>query len=704
MDPSISEDQKTIASDGSGLLYVKFERHCLMERLLVRVKKREKKQKKRPALTWEEWEEENDTCLLENYSDDLDLDILNVSLSETAEPPSDLLSPLLKYQKEWLAWSLKQEESTFKGGILADEMGMGKTVQAIALVLAQRELKKHSSILSSSPSASQELPTVKGTLIVCPVIGVMQWFCEIERCTTKGSNKTLVYHGANREKCTYKLEEYDFVITTYYTIEADYRTKKSKHNSKNSKPRVEIMDQKTDSTEKLSDDGSVDISSSVGEDVSRRRSFLHSVKWDRIILDEASQTLCCMILYFLPDLAHYLKDADCNTARAVLALESSYKWALTGIPLQNRMNELYSIVRFLQAKPYAYHFCKDCDCKALDYSFSTKCAQCHHKPARHFLWWNRYIAKPLESIQSNATGRDAMVLLKHKILKNLLLKRTKKERAADLALPLKTVTLRIDSLDVNEKAYNQQLLEETIAKLEKYPRDGTLRKNYRSINTRLQKAVDHPFLVEHNVEKGVSNSEPTVKGFRSSSILNKIHLNDFRTSTKIEALREEIMFMFERDGSAKGIVFSQFTPFLDLIQYSLQKSDIKCVQLVGSTSVSARYAAVTRFTEDPDCRILLTSFKAGGVALDLTVASHVFLMDPCLNPDAEQQAQDRVHRIGQHKPVRIVRFIIKDTIEETILESQEKKKYLQRMISHSFEAWNKLAFEEWQWLFERDFL
>ncbi|KAG5596814.1 hypothetical protein H5410_038046 [Solanum commersonii] len=188
------------------------------------------------------------------------------------------------------------------------------------------------------------------------------------------------------------------------------------------------MDQKTDSTEKLSDDGSVDISASVGEDVSRRR----------------------------------MRTA--TRQGAVLALESSYKWALTGITLQNRMNELYSIVRFLQAKPYAYHFCKDCDCKALDYSsFSTKCAQCHHKPARHFLWWNRYIAKPLESIQSNATGRDAMVLLKHKILKNLLLKRTKKERAADLALPLKTVTLRIDSLDVNEKAYNQQLLEETIA-------------------------------------------------------------------------------------------------------------------------------------------------------------------------------------------------------------------------------------------------
>ncbi|WMV38244.1 hypothetical protein MTR67_031629 [Solanum verrucosum] len=65
-------------------------------------------------------------------------------------------------------------------------------------------------------------------------------------------------------------------------------------------------------------------------------------------------------------------------------------------------------------------------------------------------------------------------------------------------------------------------------------------------------------------------------------------------------LREEIMFMFERDGSAKGIFLSLFMQLLDLIQYSLQKSDIKCVQLVGSTSVSAREAAVTRFTEDLD--------------------------------------------------------------------------------------------------------
>ncbi|MCD9638829.1 hypothetical protein HAX54_022989 [Datura stramonium] len=352
-----------------------------------------------------------------------------------------------------------------------------------------------------------------------------------------------------------------------------------------------------------------------------------------------------------------------------------------------------------------------------------------------------------ELMQNDNDGRDAMVLLKHRILKSLLLRRTKKERAADLALPTKTVTMRKDSLDVFEYDYYKSLYNRSQAQFNTYVQAGTLVNNYGHIFamiTRLRQAVDHPYLVMYsrtdlasgnteaadveqscgichnavedpvtscthvfckaclmdfaesmgkfscpsctkpltfdftaNDDKGDSNSKPTAKGFRSSSILNKIQLDKFKTSTKIEALREEIRFMVERDGSAKGIVFSQFTSFLDLIQHSLQNlSGINCVQFVGSMSIAARDAAVNRFTEDPDCRILLMSFKAGGVALNLTVASHVFLMDPWWNPAVEQQAQDRIHRIGQHKTVRIVRFVIEDTIEEKILELQEKKKLL----------------------------
>ncbi|KAF3589210.1 hypothetical protein F2Q69_00025895 [Brassica cretica] len=177
-----------------------------------------------------------------------------------------------------------------------------------------------------------------------------------------------------------------------------------------------------------------------------------------------------------------------------------------------------------------------------------------------------------------------------------------------------------------------------------------------------------------------AESKTTLKGFRASSIMNQINLNDFQTSTKIEALREEIRLMVERDVSAKAILFSQFTSFLELINYTLgkvislcyvsviiltfvfkQNETLFCLQhsvgLVASNwweqcPRAARDVAINKFREDPDCKVFLMSMKAGGVALNLTVASHVFIMEPWWNPAVERQAQDRIHRIGQYKPIR----------------------------------------------------
>lgn len=365
-----------------------------------------------------------------------------------------------------------------------------------------------------------------------------------------------------------------------------------------------------------------------------------------------------------------------------------------------------------------------------------------------------------------------MLLLKHKILKSIVLRRTKKGRAADLALPPRIVTLRRDSLDCVEEDYYTALYNESQAQFNTYIEAGTVLNNYAHIFdllTRLRQAVDHPYLVEYSLtsleRKGKTvaidndqrcslcqdpeedtvvtacghvfcksclidvsasmgqNSCPTcskpltvdftankdgkerssksaIKGFRASSILNRIQLNDFQTSTKIDALREEIRFMVERDGSAKGIVFSQFSSFLDLIHYSLIKSGVNCVQLDGSMTMGARDAAITKFTEDPNCRIFLMSLKAGGVALNLTAASHVFLMDPWWNPAVERQAQDRIHRIGQYKPIRIVRFIIENTIEERILKLQEKKELVfEGTVGGSSEALAKLTEADLKFLF-----
>jgi len=159
--------------------------------------------------------------------------------------------------------------------------------------------------------------------------------------------------------------------------------------------------------------------------------------------------------------------------------------------------------------------------------------------------------------------------------------------------------------------------------------------------------------------------------------------------------------MIERDGSAKGIVFSQFTSFLDLIQFSLEKSGIKCVQLNGAMNITEKGRAIDTFTNDPDCRIFLMSLKAGGVALNLTVASHVFLMDPWWNPAVESQAQDRIHRIGQFKPIKSTRFVIKDTVEERILQLQQKKQLVfEGTVGDSPDAMSKLTEADLKFLFQ----
>ncbi|CAI9090249.1 OLC1v1024980C1 [Oldenlandia corymbosa var. corymbosa] len=781
-------------------------------------KKPKMKRSHKPTLVWQALEEEIEKWIDENEANEVLLNNQNEVLAETVEQPANLIMPLLRYQKEWLAWSLKQEESASRGGILADEMGMGKTVQAIALVLAKQEIRQaigEHNIDLSAPSSSTAVTAVKATLVICPVVAVIQWVNEIDRFTSKGSNKVLVYHGSNRDRSVDQFAEYDFVITTYSIIESEFRKyvmppkdkcqwcgkllhakkmashlryfcgpdavrteKQSKQHRKNSKLKKSTpkLNLELGLDEPYSDGetrrrgrkrgGNISATSAanmaagsapveLGEASSSQKSILHSVHWDRIILDEA----------------HYIKDRQCNTTRAIFALKSSYKWALSGTPLQNRVGELYSLVRFLGISPYSFYFCKDCDCRTLDYSSTGDCPECPHKSVRHFCWWNKYVASPIKNYGNYGYGKRAMLLLTQKILKGIVLRRTKKGRAADLALPPRIVTLRRDTLDLKEEDYYTSLYNESRSQFNTYIEQNTIMNNYAHIFdllTRLRQAVDHPYLVVYsnasiakregvaegnvqecglcheNAEEAVVTScshvfcksclidfsasmgqvscptcakpltvdftankdsvdqmaKSSVKGFRPSSILNRIRLDNFQSSTKIEALREEIRFMVERDGSAKGIVFSQYTSFLDLIHYSLQKSGVDCVQLVGSMTMNARDAAIKRFTDDPDCRIFLMSLKAGGVALNLTVASHVFLMDPWWNPAVERQAQDRIHRIGQYKPIRIVRFVIKDTVEERILKLQEKKELVfEGTIGGSSDALAKLSEADLRFLF-----
>ncbi|KAF3329319.1 hypothetical protein FCM35_KLT04650 [Carex littledalei] len=189
------------------------------------------------------------------------------------------------------------------------------------------------------------------------------------RSTEKVKVRVLVYHGTKRAKGEVDLGQYDFVLTSYSTIESDCR----KH-----------------------------IAFRIGEAT-------------------------------LPE--------------PLFALKGEYNWVLSGTPLQNRVGELYSL--FLEVFPYSYYLCKDCKCRLQDFSSSKVCTDCGHC-IRHFCWWNEYIARHIQVSSSQKGCQRAMTLLRETVMKNIVSRRTKKGRAADIALPSKIVTLRRDSMDEQE--------------------------------------------------------------------------------------------------------------------------------------------------------------------------------------------------------------------------------------------------------------
>ena len=200
------------------------------------------------------------------------------------EPPAEMLIPLLSHQKEWLSWALLQEDSPCRGGILADEVGMGKTIQAIALVLKKRSLIRQSNPQTSSSSSSS---SSSPTLVVCPLASLKQWQTDIAGCTPPGSVKVLVYHGPKRKEmmANKDLSEYDFVLTTYSIAEIESRKYEI------DKLVCDFCGQVLD-RENMKFHGrflckqSNQVSTPEMSDIRNQVPLLSSVRWERIILDE----------------------------------------------------------------------------------------------------------------------------------------------------------------------------------------------------------------------------------------------------------------------------------------------------------------------------------------------------------------------------------------------------------------------------------
>jgi len=176
------------------------------------------------------------------------------------------------------------------------------------------------------------------------------------------------------------------------------------------------------------------------------------------------------------------------------------------------------------------------------------------------------------------------------------------------------------------------------------------------------------------------------------------------SSSKVDGLITMLKQESEENPRRKHLVVSQFAQFLNLLEKPIQESGYKFVRLDGSMTMKQRTDAITRFSDksDDSPTIMLLSLKAGGVGLNLTAATRVFLMDPAWNPASEDQCFDRCHRLGQTEEVKVYKFVVKNTVEEKMLELQDKKRDMMKRTfgpKQSSKDRQKMRIEDVQTLF-----
>ncbi|KAJ5814609.1 hypothetical protein N7474_006386 [Penicillium riverlandense] len=185
-------------------------------------------------------------------------------------------------------------------------------------------------------------------------------------------------------------------------------------------------------------------------------------------------------------------------------------------------------------------------------------------------------------------------------------------------------------------------------------------------------------------EEGSNPKKLSLAELRAAAQKNKKEKNKYLRrlektyvpSSKIEKAMEILQANEDRGNDEKTIIFSQFTSLLDLLEVPIKRRGWGYARYDGSMATKDRLESVTVFSQDPACKIMLVSLKAGNAGLNLVSASHVIVFDPFWNPYIEDQAVDRAHRIGQTKDVFVHRLLVTNTVEDRIIELQDKKRDL----------------------------
>ncbi|KAF2199211.1 hypothetical protein GQ43DRAFT_482641 [Delitschia confertaspora ATCC 74209] len=625
------------------------------------------------------------------------------------------------------------QEQNCLGGILADEMGLGKTIEMLSLIHTHRtklpDTNSGSHTVNDLPKLPKNSSTVESapytTLVVAPMSLLAQWQSEAEKASKEGTMKTLVYYGAEKSINLQKLccqsnaaNAPNLIITSYGVVLSEFN-------------QVAAMEGQCGS-----------------------HGGIFSLDYFRIILDEA----------------HYIKNRQSKTAKACYELSAKHRWVLTGTPIVNRLEDLFSLVRFLKVEPWS-----------------------------NFSFWKTFITVPFES-KDFIRALDVV----QTVLEPLVLRRTKdmKTPEGEALVPLPPRTIEIDRIELSqdEKEVYDHIFLRAKRVFNANAEAGTLLKSYTTIFAqilRLRQSCCHPVLTRNKtivadeedatlasdlqngladdmdlnvlIQRFSSDSDQDVSNFPAHALKqiqeeadaecpicseepmvdqavtgcwhsackqclldyiqhqrdNDLNPRCFNCrepinardifevvrhdlvpldedniridahenlssqapqislrrigitgSAKTQALLGHLKQARKEDPKTKSVVFSQFTAFLDLIEPALARDRIPFLRFDGTISQKQRAAILTEFRDSPKPYVLLLSLRAGGVGLNLTCARRVYMMDPWWSFAVEAQAIDRVHRMGQDKEVKVVRFVVGGSIEEKMLRIQERKKFI----------------------------
>ncbi|KAJ5317953.1 hypothetical protein PENANT_c004G10176 [Penicillium antarcticum] len=598
------------------------------------------------------------------------------------DTPAGLSTQLLPYQRQGLAWMIKQESPALpthgserivqlwkrnsqgfvnvatnysmsedpplaSGGILADDMGLGKTIQVISLIMAN--------------AAPLNAGSSKSTLIVAPVGVMSNWRNQIkDHAKSDCAPSVLIYHGSGKKEAG-NLANYDVVVTSYNALASEFK------NSAKKPPAQGIF----------------------------------SLHWRRVVLDEG----------------HTIRNPLAKSSEAACGLRAGSRWSLTGTPIINSLKDLYSQVRFLglsgglgdrgmfnavlsrpltQGDPEARMLLEAlmgtiCLRRRKDMGFiNLKLPDMTSRLIR--IKFKAHEQEKYSAFQKEAQG----ALLDFKDKEG----NTKYSHLLEVILRLRQVC--------NHWALCKSRIDKLLNVLDEHKIVPLTSENIKALQDMLHLQIesqepcpicldnlDQPVItacahaycrgcIEQVIERqhkcplcraDIKDNTVLVSPAADLGEEDAVEADPGSPSSKIETIVKILTAQGQAPGT-KTVVFSQWTSFLDLIEPQLLNYGIKYARVDGKMQSLKRDNSINAFTHDPDCVVLLASLSVCSVGLNLVAANQVILSDSWWAPAIEDQAVDRVYRLGQKRETTVWRLVMEDSIEERVLAIQERKRSL----------------------------